>query len=191
MHGAPFFFVAEIGIPSAGQCLTFAAPFLAVAAVVWLLRRMDQIIDHLFPHWEWEKQLGWLNIRAERQANAFLRWIGYFIYAALAMALYGIIWAAQVLSSLNGWSDPSALRDLLLCLPVLLVSVGFWLVYLGLSLIPKLREQYEKDELERFRVEQKEIEQERAMNPASRFKSPPPKPRVDLPARSDRMKPGG
>jgi len=190
MQGAPSLFLAEIAIPSAKQCLTFAAPFLSVAAFWWLVRRMDYIIDYLFPHWEWERKLGWLDIRTERRSGQILRWIGYVVYAALAVALYGIVWAAPALSTLDRLSDPAVARDLLRHVPVLLVSLGFWLVYLGLSLIPRLRHEYEKDELDRFRAEQKEIEEERERNPASRMKSPSPQTRFGRPTRSNRMGPG-
>ncbi len=69
MHGSPFFVMAEMAIPDAGQCIDWAAPFLVLAAAVCVLRRMDLIIDHLFPHWDWEKRLGWLNITAHRRAE--------------------------------------------------------------------------------------------------------------------------
>src|SRR5271170_3083270 len=101
----------------AWQCFHFAAPFLAVAVLWWLIKRTDRVIHHLFPHLEWEKSLGWLNIRAERRANAALRWVGYGIYALLAVALYGIVWTAEGLRQLDNWSDPSVVGDLALRVP--------------------------------------------------------------------------
>ena len=190
MEVMPFSFVAEIAIPSARQCLSLAAPFLAVAALWWLVRRMDQIIDYLFPHWQWERQLGWLDIRTERRADAVLRGMVYVVYAVLAAALYGIVWAASAMASLDHLRDPVVLRELIVRLSVMLVSLGFWLVYLGLSLIPKLRNQYEAEELEQFRREQKEIELERERNPASRLKLSPQKSRSEWAAPPNRTRPG-
>jgi len=190
MRAQPLSFLAEIAIPSAGQCLRVAAPFLAVAAAWWLVARMDQIIAYLFPHLEWERKMGWLNIRAERQANAIWRWLGYAVYALLATALYGIVWSVQGLPPLDEWTDPSQVSEVATRLPVLLVSAGFWLVYLGCGLIPQLRNQYETEDLENFRAEQKELEREQELLRSRRKKSPA-KPRFEMPARSNRMGPFG
>ena len=179
MHGSPFFVMAEIAIPDAGQCIAWAAPFLVIAAAVCVLRRMDLIVDRLFPHWEWEKQLGWLNFTAHRRAEKVLRWFGYFIYAVLGMALFGIVWAAQGLASIRDLSDSSVMVELALRVPVLLACLGFWLVYLGCELLPKLRGQYEEEELIKFRAEQKELDEERERNPVSRIKSPLHKTRIN------------
>jgi len=177
--------LADIAIPSAWQCLVFAAPFLAAIAVCWLINRTDQIINHLFPDWEWERRLGWLNIRARRRAEAALRWIGYGIYAILAAALYGIVWGAQALPTVGHWNDPNVLGDVALRLAVLLVCFGVWLVYLGCGLIPKLRDQQEKEDLEKFRAETDETEKEREARSPSRLKSP----EFGLRAPSDRRGP--
>lgn len=180
MSGLPFDFIAEIAIPDAGQCLTWAAPVLAVVAMIGVLGRMDQIIDRLFPHWEWERRLGWLNIRAIRRAEKVLRWLGYFIYAVLGLALLGIVWSAQgLVETLNHWDNPHVAVELALRVPVLLASLGFWLVYLGCELLPKLRGQYEEEELQKFRAEQAELEREREQNPVSRVKTPLHQPRIN------------
>jgi len=188
MHGTSLF-LAEIAIPSAWQCLVFAAPLLVVAGLWWLIERADHAANHLFPDWEWEKRLGWLNFRAQRRADLVMRWIGYLIYALLAAALYGIVWGAQALAAIDRWSDSDVMGDLALRVPVLLVSLGFWLIYLGLELIPKLRDQHEREELEKYRVEQEKIEREKEKNSPSRLKSSQPQPKFTLPARSDRMRP--
>lgn len=189
MHGAPFLVVAEVCLLIAKRCMAWAMPFLGVAALACLVRRMDQIIDRLFPHWEWEKRLGWLNIRAQRRADLVLRWIGYFIYAVLAVALLGIVWGAEALATLDRWDDPSVMADLALRVPVLLACLGLWLVYFGCELIPKLRDQSEREGLRKFRAEQRELEEERERNPVSRIKSPLYKPRFGLSIESDRMRP--
>jgi hypothetical protein len=189
MHGSPFVFMAEIAIPDARQCIAWAAPFLVVGAAVCVLRRMDSIVDHLFPHWNWEKSLGWLNITAQRRAERVLRWLGYFVYAVLGLALFGIVWSAKELASISDWSDSSVVPKLALCVPVILACLGFWLVYLGCELIPKLRGQYEEESLEKFRAEQYELERERDMNPSSRVKSPLHKPRLDSSTAPNRIRP--
>jgi hypothetical protein len=173
MHATPLAFLATIGIPSEQQCLRVAAPILALAAFWWLLNRVDQIVDHLFPHWEWERKLGWLNIRAQRQADALLRWIWYGIYALLAVALYGIVWSVQALQEIDNWDDPHVLAELAFRVPVLLVSLGLWLVYLGSGLIPKLRHEHETHELEKFREGQEEVESDFGPNHPHREKTLP------------------
>jgi hypothetical protein len=181
MHGVPVSFLAAIAIPDAGQCSRFMAPILAIAAVAFVIRRMDFIIDRLFPHWEWERKLGWLNLRAQHRADAFLRGLGYFIYAILGVALLGIVWVAQGLPPVQQWDDPMILSQLLLRIPVLLASLGFWLLYLGFELIPKLRGQYEEEELQKYREEQAVLERELEMKSGPRLKSPLSKTRLNSP----------
>jgi len=180
MHMAPFVFLAEMAIPDARQCFTWATPVLALIAACAVVGRMDTIIDRLFPNLDWERRLGWLNLRAQRRADTVLRWVAYFIYAVLGMALLGIVWSAKgLVEAMNHWSDPYVLSELARRIPVLLACLGLWIVYLASELLPKMRSQYEEEELEKFRTEQAEIEQDRARNPLSRVKSPLPKPRVN------------
>ncbi len=186
MSALPVVLMAEIAIPDAKQCFTWAAPLVILVAAICVIGRMDQIIEGLFPHWEWERRLGWLNIRAQRQAERVLRWIGYFIYAALGLALLGIVWAAKGLALINQWEDPHVAAELARRVPVLLACLGLWLVYLGCELMPKMRGQYEEEELEKFRAEQEEIERQRERDPASRVKTPLAKPRLNSPVEPDR-----
>jgi hypothetical protein len=165
----------------AWQCLNFAAPILAVAAVWWLISRTDRIINHLFPYLEWEHSLGWLNIQAERRANTAMRWIGYGIYATLAVALLGMVWAAEGLQALDNWSDPWVMGDLVLRVPVLGFCLGLWWFYLGCWLVPKLRAEREEAGLKKFRAEAKEAEREREMHIPSRIHPPLRKPRTNPP----------
>jgi len=171
------------GVSIAWQCFHFAAPFFTVAAVWWLINRTDRIINHLFPDLEWEKSLGWLNIRAERRAKAALLWLGYAIYAVLVVALLGIVWAVEGLQQLDNWSDPWVMGDLALRVPVLVLCLGLWWFYLGCWLIPKLRAQREEAEWKKFRAEMEEAERERQgdMQPRSRGHWSPHKPRTNAP----------
>ena len=95
MHGAtpPLFSGEAFVVAPLRRNVSFGPRlFLAIAFVWWLINRTDRIIHHLFPDLEWEKSLGWLNIRAERRAKTAMRWIGYAIYAMLIASLYGIAW---------------------------------------------------------------------------------------------------
>jgi len=189
MHGTPLPVIAEIAIPDASHCFRLVAPFLAAGVLIFLWRNSDEIINRLFPQWEWERKLGWLNFAAHRRADAVMRWLGYFVYAILAVALLGIVWAAKGLSALGQWSDPIVLSDLLFRIPVLLVSLGFWLYYLGGYLLPRMHGQYEEEKLEKFREEQKELEHEQDRNPKARFNKPQSKSRLNSSASPNRGRP--
>jgi hypothetical protein len=164
--------LAEIGIPTAGECLLFLAPILGVCFIWWLLHSVDLLISKLFPALEWQRQLGWLNLRSERRAEAVLRWLGYLLYAALAVALAAIVWAAVGLRQLDNWSDPMVTADLALRVPTLVLSVAFWIFYLALALAPRLRREYEREELDQYRAEQAELENDPAPHPGSRVPGP-------------------
>jgi len=170
MHGAitPLF-LAELAIPNARQCLAVAAPILAVMAAWWVITRTDQIIAKLFPQWEWERRLGWLNIKAERQADVVMRWIGYIVYALLAGALYGIVWSSSFFADISRTDNPNIVADGMWKLSTLLLCLGVWVLYLGWELIPKLRHQYEREELEKYRAELAELEEQYPVRTASRI----------------------
>jgi hypothetical protein len=170
---------AVLFVPSAGQCLALLAPVAAWFLLRWIFRGIDQVIHRLFPSLAWERQLGWLNIRAERQAAIVLRWIGYLVQAALAAALYGIAWGAEGFRLLGRWSDPDALSEIDLRLPVFFCCLGLWLLYLGAELFPRLRREYEQEELTAFRAEWRELNEEE--RPHSRLASPVQAPVVPRP----------
>ncbi len=151
--------LAVIAIPSMEQWLWVVWPVLAVLALRALAGITGLIVEHLFPHWEWEKKLGWLNITADRHSDAILRWIGYFIHAGLAVALYGIVWGAPALDEL-GSTDPTAIGDGASRLAALTVSIAIWALYLGGDLIPRLRREHEQEELARYRAEHPDFDEE-------------------------------
>jgi hypothetical protein len=161
---------AALGIPSAGQCLAFVAPFLGLLAAYWLVGHTDHFIRRFLPSLEWQRQLGWFNIRAERRAAAVLRWLGYAVYASLALALLGILWSVQVFPAIDRWNDPPTLVRLATHLPVLLVSLGLWIYYLGWELLPKLRHAYETEQLAQFRAEQPALQPDEQPRPLLRPK---------------------
>lgn len=154
------FFLAQIGVPTAGQCLRFLAPIAALVVLGWMLRNLDHFINRIFPSLEWQRQLGWLNICAELRASAVLRWGRHFVHALLAGALFGIVWGAGGLSELRQWRNPDVMRDIQDRLPILAICVGLWAFYLAGDLLPRLRREHEREELARFRAENPDAETE-------------------------------
>jgi hypothetical protein len=155
--------VLALFVPSAAQCLTLAGPMAGIFGLVWLARHGQELVEGLFPHWRWERQLGWLNLRAHRRAESALRWIGHFVHAGLAVTLLGIVWNAYLVGEFNRWDDTVSVGFLLLHLSILLACLAICIVYLATILAPKIRNEYEREELERFRREnpdQKETKQD-------------------------------
>ena len=144
--------LAVLAMPTTRELLLVAAPVAAYLAFRWLLDHLDEILARLFPHWAWEKSLGWLNLTAYRRADTALRWIGYAVDAVLALALLGIAWGAQGVSEILG-PDRAAVADGFTRLPALLIGCGLWALYLASALLPALRERHEAEELQRYRAE--------------------------------------
>ena len=187
MHGALIpLFHTRMAIPNPELLVVWGGPVLAVLALWWLIERTDRIINYLFPHLEWEKSLGWLNIKAERRAKAALRWIGYAFYLLLAGLLYAIVRIADAFPPLSEWSNPDVQGDLLLEIPALVVCLGIWLFYLGGVLRPRLRAEWEEAGLKKFRAQVEELEKERETfgHTHSRGHKPLQKPRANSPFES-------
>ena len=146
--------LGEIAIPSLGQCGRVLAPVAALVAFIWLLRNADDLIRCHLPGLEWGRQLGWFNIRAEKRAERFLRGVEAAFQVLLAAALLGILWGANGLSDFARWREPEVMLRLQNHVSVLLLCVGLWAFYLGGELIPRLRREFEEEELERYRAEQ-------------------------------------
>jgi hypothetical protein len=186
MHGAiPPSIIARALLIMAGKFLFFLAPFIAVAATWWLVNRTDRLVNFLFPHLEWERSLGWLNIKAERRAKKALRWFGYLIQALLVVALLGMIWGAVGLGAIiDSWPNPDVIVASALQIAALFFSLAIWIAYLGSWLIPRLRAKRETSGLERFRSElaqDEEDERNRYPNSPSRVNKPLRKPRTNAP----------
>lgn len=166
------------------QWANLVAAIVSTCAAWWVISRADWIINRVFPYNEWEKSLGWLNIRAQKRADAGLRWLGYFVYAMLAIALLGIPWAAEGLRTMGPWYEPDVLSGFLLRLGVLVLCFGLWFFYFGCGLLPRLRrerEQKEWKDLQKFRAAHTEAERARPVESRSRVHKPPQKPRVNSP----------
>jgi hypothetical protein len=164
--------LAAIAIPSASQCFMVLAPIAALALLYSILKGIDVFLAKMFPALEWQRNLGWFNIKAERRASAVLRVIGYIVLALLAAALYGIAWGAEGLRLLPRWTDPDTLAELDLRLPVLCTSLSLLLLYFGVELLPRLRREYEEEDLQAFRAELAELEAEKSREESSRLARP-------------------
>jgi uncharacterized membrane protein YciS (DUF1049 family) len=169
----------------ADKALVLAAPLLAVAVLWWLVNRTDRIIARLFPHLEWEKDLGWLNIRAERRAKTALRLLGAVIYLALAGTLIGITWETrQIVDALMAGTDWTSSSYVMIRMGEVVVYLGAWLIILGSWLLPKVRAEREEKELQRYRAqvteEERERERRKRRRPAT-LVTPQKKPRTNLP----------
>lgn len=162
-------------IPDLPQLLYLAISLAGLGAMWWLITRADSLIARLFPHWEWEKQLGWLNIRAARRAARILRWLGYLLQTVLVAMLGGILWAAPALRVEN-WDQPEKVANSFAKLTVLLFCLGSWIIYLGWELIPRMRREHERKSLEKFRAEMAEREESgpEADERRARFSAPDP-----------------
>ncbi len=171
--------IAASARPYLQDVLGFATPVIVVAALGWLASSTDRIMNAIFPDLEWERKLGWLNIRAERRAERALRWVGCGVVALLLIALMGILWAAKGMPRLADWSDPWVMGNLALRVPVLGLCLLAWIIYLGLSLLPRLRADREETAYQKFRAKLKTDGEEREVEAPSRLHAPLPKPRTD------------
>ena len=153
--------LAEIGIPTAADFVRVLGPVAGLIGLSWIFRHSDAVIHRLFPHWEWERKLGWLNIRAERGASTFFRRASHVVHALLVVALFGIASQAKVLSQWPRWRQPEVFRELSNALPLELICLWLWAAYLLGYLIPKLKREFEEEELARFRAERPEVERAR------------------------------
>jgi hypothetical protein len=169
--------LAEITLPSLHDTLAFAAPVLTLAALGLLVCSTDRVTHAMFPDLEWERSLGWLNIRAERRASRAMRWVGYAIIVLLLDSLVLIFWAAKGMPRLADWSDPWVMGDLALRVPTLGLCLLIWIIYLGLGLLPRLRAEREAAAYRKFRAEMKADDEERGVESPARIHEPLPKPR--------------
>jgi len=185
MHGAlSRLFLAELPVPDPGQMLVLAAPLIAVAAVWWLIRRTDQIVHYMFPYLEWEHDLGWLNIKAERRANMGMRLLRFGVFVMLFDALFGIMWGAKGLQQLGNWSDPYVIGGLALRVAALAFCLAIWVIYLGTYVVPRIRAEREAAEWKKAQTEMlvdEEARKARAPHLYSRVQSPLHKPRQNPP----------
>ena len=158
-------FAMALIIPTAGQCLAVAGPVASVGAVLWFLRHGDQLIARLFPHWEWERKLGWLNARATRRAETILRGVRHFGHACLLVALIGVLFFAW----LAGRPHNMDTADGIFLLAAEWIYFGAclvpWIYYFAAILWPRIMAEYEEEELMRYREEHPEEDEPRTAAP--------------------------
>ena len=156
--------VMALFVPSAAQCFAVTGPIVSIFGLLWLMRHAQEGVEKIFPHWKWERELGWLNIRAHRRAETILCWIRHGVHAGLLTALIGILWVAAVFGNFHEWDDPIAVGYLLLRVPILMAGLIAWVLYFTTALAPRLRAEYEEDELERYRRENPDAEADAKAN---------------------------
>jgi hypothetical protein len=180
----PRFLLAEISPALWHDALTFAVPLGVLAGLALLVARTDRILHAVFPDLEWERSLGWLNIKAERRASRAMRWVNYGVILLLVDALVIFYWGAKGLPDLSTWNDPWVCGDLVLRVPLMALCLFIWVVYLGLGLVPRVRAEREAAAFRKFRAQILAADEEKRalqeMGKAEpRGKVELPKPRVD------------
>jgi hypothetical protein len=153
--------MAALLVPTASQCLRLAGPLLALFGVIWFWRYGDEVLARLFPHWEWERKLGWLNVKANRHVERILRMFTHLLHVTLLAALVGILGFSWLLGQpqdtdtyLGIFSRGFQWINLMACY---MIWVYYFLVILG----PRMRDEFELEELTRYRVEHPDTERER------------------------------
>ncbi len=152
---------AEIAPASWHDVMAFAAPVLFLAGLAWVVLRTDRIVNAVFPDLEWERSLGWLNIKAERRASTAMRWVRYGVIVLLVDALVILYWAAEGLPDLSNWADPWVMGDLALRVPVMGFCLLIWVIYLGLGLLPRVRAEREAAAYRKFRAQMTAADEEK------------------------------
>jgi hypothetical protein len=148
-------------VPSASQCLAFAGPFLAVGGLVWFWRHGDLLIARLFPQLKWERELGWLNLRAHRRAERILRGLTHVMHLVLLGALAGILGLAWLLGQPHDMDTLPGAFSIPFEFVYLLLFLGIWIYYFVSILGPRVRAEFEEGELRRWRLENPEAGPER------------------------------
>jgi sterol desaturase/sphingolipid hydroxylase (fatty acid hydroxylase superfamily) len=147
-------------VPSAAQCLAFAGPFLAIGGIVWFWRNGDMLITRLFPQLKWERELGWLNLRAERRADRILQGLTHVLHLMLLGALAGILGLAWLLGQPHDMNTIPGAFSIPFEFIYLALFVGLWIYYFIAVLGPRVSAEFEEKELQRWRRENPDTERE-------------------------------
>ncbi len=151
---------AALLVPTAGECLQVGGPLVLVLGTLWFWRNGDLLLARLFPEWEWERKLGWLNLRANRRAEGILRILTHLLHVALLLALVGILVLSRSLGQPQDTDSVIGLLSIAGVWMYLIAGYGFWIYYFTCILAPRVRDEYEAEELARYRLENSEIEKE-------------------------------
>lgn len=156
-------------IPTAGQCFAVAAPVASIYGIIWFARHGDRVIEKLFPHWEWERKLGWLNVRANRRAEWMLRGLRHLLHAFLLLALIGILGLSWLAGRPHDMDNAPEVFAYALELIYIGVCMAPWLFYFIVVLGPRMIAEYEEEELQRYRAEHPESDGESKSEPPPRI----------------------
>jgi hypothetical protein len=148
-------------VPSASQCLAFAGPLLAVGGIIWFWRHGDVLISRLFPQLKWERELGWLNLTAQRRAERILRGLSHVLHAGLLGALIGILGFAWLFGQPHDTDTITGAFSIPFEFIYLALFLGMWIYYFTSMLGPRVRAEFEEEELRRWRRENPDTERER------------------------------
>jgi hypothetical protein len=158
-------------IPTPGQCLAVAAPVVCIGGVIWFARHGDRVIERAFPHWEWERKLGWLNRKANRRAEMVLRGLRHLLHLFLLFDLLGFLVFAWLTGQPQDTDSAAGLFTYALEMIYMGVFLSPWIYYFTMVLGPRVTAEYEEEELQRYRSE----------NPGDNGESrKPPPPRVTV-----------
>ena len=137
--------------------------------MIWIIANADEWIRRLFPRPNWDEELGWLQLRAERKARALLRWWSYAVHGLFAILLLGITWSSVAVGRWADRRDTDSLREMVLRLPVLAMSLALCFGYVAAELLPRLRREFDEEELVRFRSAHPDMETEKSRPRSSRL----------------------
>lgn len=156
-------------IPTAGQCFAIAAPVASIYGIVWFVRHGDRVIERLFPHWEWERKLGWLNFRANRRAEWVLRGVRHLLHTFLLIMLVAVLTLAWFAGGPQDMDSAVGVFTYVLELIYLGLCLSPWIYYFVLNLGPRLTAEYEEEELLRYRAENPEDGESPSARPPKRI----------------------
>ena len=148
--------LAALLVPNASQCIAIGGPVLAIIGLVWFWHHGDAVIARLFPQLKWERELGWLNLRAHRRADRIMRGLTHVLHTLLLGALVGLLGFAWLLGQPHDTDSAIGLFSIPFEFIYLVFFLGIWIVYFVYLLAPRIRAEYEDQELKRWRAEHPE-----------------------------------
>ena len=151
--------LADLLIPTASQCVRVAWPLVLFGVALWFWRNGDTVIERLFPHWRWEKELGWLNIKGNRQAESILRGFTHLLHLGLLVALAAILFFSWTFGQPHDTDDKLILITLFVEWFYMFACYGVWIYYLAVVLYPRIRDEFDAEELDRYRIEHPDLEE--------------------------------
>jgi hypothetical protein len=143
-------------IPTPGQCLAVVAPVVSIGGIIWFARHGDQVIERLFPHWEWERKFGWLNLKANRRAAMVLRGFRHLLHAFLLLDLLVVLAFAWLTGQHHDMDTREGVFTYALEMIYFGVFLSPWIYYFIAVLGPRVIAEYEEEELQRYRAENPE-----------------------------------